>query len=158
MTVSRTPLARTAAVAAAVLLGAAGCETGGLETYPTTATVELPGGDVTVLAGSTVEGASEADPSVRIAGEVRPDGRVEFETLHAGRIVNGAPAGKYKARIILASDDKKVRRLAARAVSPRYMEFSSAGFTFQVPSPDAVVLRVTPPDARQLATLKADKD
>lgn len=117
-----------------LLLSIAGCGPSGPKTYPVSGKLDLPGGDVSPLAGSTVEIASAADPQVRAAGEIMPDGRFELETLHAGQMRSGALQGEYKARIVLADDDRATRQRAAKAVAKKYLSFETSGLTVSVPA------------------------
>lgn len=127
-----------------VVLGLTGCGQSGPRTHPVSGTVVLPGGDVSHLAGSTVELVSEADPAVRASGEVRPDGRFTLETLHEGVIKKGALEGAYRARLVLPDDDPQVKKQAARAIDPRFTQFQTAGLSVTVPAAGDVTLTVAP--------------
>jgi hypothetical protein len=139
---NRTALAATV-MAVMGLLEVAGCS-GGPRTYPVRGKVELAAGDIQVLAGSNVEAALESDPTVRASGVIEPDGSFTLETLHAGAILKGAQEGNYQARIVLSDDDKEIRRQAARALAPRFLQFQTSGLSFQVPTQSGVTLIVAP--------------
>ncbi|MBN9522032.1 hypothetical protein J0H58_26535 [bacterium] len=125
-------------VLAAVFL--AGCSSSeGLR--PVTGTVTGPG-DVAVLAGSAVEIALESDPTVRASGTIEPDGRFTLDSLKDGRVRRGAPAGAYKARIVLGDDDPTLQKKAAKAVPAKYLKFETSGLTVRVPADGAVTLAV----------------
>ena len=94
-------------------VGLAGCSSEPLR--PAGGRVSLSGGDVAVLAGSTVEIALESDPTVRASGTIEPDGRFNLDTLQNGAVRRGAPEGAYKARIILGDDDPALQKKAAKA-------------------------------------------
>jgi hypothetical protein len=122
-----------------------GCGPAGPRTYPVRGRVEATAGDVRPLAGSNVEAALESDPTVRASGVIQPDGRFTLETLHAGVILKGAPAGTYQARIILDDDgDREARRQRRAAVHPRFLQFKTSGLSFQVPADGDVILKVAP--------------
>jgi hypothetical protein len=104
--------------------------------------VSVPGGDVTALAGSTVEAALESDPTVRAAGTIEPDGTFRLETLQAGEVRKGAVAGTYKVRLILTDDDPAARKRAAKAVHPRALKFETSGLALQVPAAGDVTLEL----------------
>jgi hypothetical protein len=112
--------------------------------YPVRGKIELPGGDPAALVGSTIEVASESDPSLRAAGEIQADGGFALETLSEGAMRKGAREGTYRGRIVLADEDAVSHKRAAQAVAPRFLKFESAGLAVQVPPPGEVVLRVAP--------------
>lgn len=120
-----------------------GCGPAGPATYPVSGTLALTGGEVSHLAGSTIEVASDADPTVRAAGEIQPDGRFTLETLHAGAMRRGAREGTYKVRVVLSDDDPATRKRAAKAIAPKYLKFDTSGLTLRVPADDDVTLPVT---------------
>src|SRR5262249_44719977 len=103
-------------LAAALLAAArglvAGCGPRGPQLYPVTIKLVVDGGEVADLAGSTLDAAAEADPTVRASGTIEADGTVVLETLHVGKIRKGAQEGTYQARIVLSDDDTAVRRKA----------------------------------------------
>ena len=138
--------AKNAAVLLALLglWSSAGCGPGGPKTYPVRGKIELAGGNVEHLAGSTIEAALESDTTVRAAGSIEPNGSFTLETLYAGVLRKGALAGNYKARIIPTEDgDAKTKRLARAAVHSRFLQFHS-DLSFQVPAQGEVVLKVAP--------------
>jgi predicted small lipoprotein YifL len=127
-----------------LLAGLAGCGEGGPPVYPVAATVRLAGADVAVLAGSGVEAVREDDPAVRAFGEIGPDGSVRFESLHAGRLRAGAPAGRYAARIVVTDEVSEQRAKAVKAVARRFQDARTSGLVFEVPPAGEVVLAVSP--------------
>src|SRR5262245_39900924 len=122
-----------------------GCGPSGPKTYPVTGRVEVAGGNAAPLAGSNVEAALDSDPTVRASGVIEEDGRFTLETLHAGKILKGAQAGTYKARIVLSDEGERgSRKLARAAVHPRFLQFESSGLRFEVPANGDIVLQVSP--------------
>lgn len=116
-----------------------GCGTRGPRTHTVRGKIELTGADVASLVGSHVEAVSTDDPLLRASGEIREDGRFILQTLHAGRVLDGAPAGSYKVRVILSDDDPARRRQAAKAIARRFLDFEASNLTFDVPSSQEVV-------------------
>jgi hypothetical protein len=127
-----------------LLCGLAGCGSGTPRTYPVTGTVELPGADLNPLSGSHVEAALATDPSVRASGEIQPDGGFMLETLHAGRILKGAPEGTYRVRIVPSDEGRAAGRRRA-ALAPRFLRFETSGLTLQVPPEGTVTLPLSRP-------------
>jgi predicted small lipoprotein YifL len=124
----------------ALALALAGCGASGPKTHPVAGRIDLPGGDVTALAGSTVEVALASDPSVRGFGEIRPDGTFTLQSLRGGELKPGVPEGKYAARVIPNDEDAAARKKAAKAVAPRFLKFETSGLAVQVPPAGEVAL------------------
>jgi hypothetical protein len=135
-----------AVAAAAVAFGAvAGCGSDGPKTYTVRGRVEVAGGGAKHLVGANVEAALDSDPTVRASGVIEPDGTFSLETLHEGKILKGAQAGNYKARIILSDDgDRESKRQQRTAVHPKFFKFETSGLAFQVPTNGDLVLQVSP--------------
>src|SRR5262245_18364121 len=81
-----------------------GCSGQRIKTHPVAGKVELAGGDVAILTGSSIEFRSDADETVRPTGNIDSSGNFTVKTLYQGEILPGAPEGKYKARIILGDE------------------------------------------------------
>jgi len=107
-------------------------------------TVKLVGADVKVLTGSHVEAALISDNSVRASGVIEANGGFKLGTLHAGSVLNGAQAGKYQVRIVLADDDSQNQRRAANAIASRFLDFKTSGLEFDVPSRAGVTIELSP--------------
>lgn len=120
-----------------------GCGSKGPKTHPVVGKIELETGDVADLAGSNIEAASLADPTIRASAEIQSDGSFKLETLHEGVIKKGAIEGEYRVRIILNDDDPKSRKRAAKAIARRFLEFDTSGLLLAAPSKEAVVLRLS---------------
>src|SRR5688572_16890616 len=94
-------LSRGSSIMAALSLCAlAGCSGPSLKTHPISGQVEIKDGDTALLAGSGVELKHETDETLRPSGTFDASGNFTVKTIHKGEIVEGAPEGKYKARII----------------------------------------------------------
>ncbi|HEX3313584.1 MAG TPA: hypothetical protein VHR72_01780 [Gemmataceae bacterium] len=132
-----------ATMIAASLLGVAGCGRSGPATIPVEGRLELAGANIAVLAGSYIEAARVDDPSVRSSGVIEADGTFALETQRGGSIARGAPAGKYQVRILLNDDDRKSHRLAQKTLPTRYLAFQTSGLVIDVPTDDAITLRVS---------------
>jgi hypothetical protein len=132
-----------------------GCGRGGPTTYPVEGRLEFAGADIAVLAGSYIEAARVDDPSARVSGVIESDGTFALETQCAGSIFRGAPAGKYQVRILLNDDDRKARRLVQGTLPTRYLAFQTSGLVLDVPTDDAITLRVSARStARQPASVR----
>lgn len=136
---------RRLAIAGLAALLTAGCGTVGPATHSVTGTVRIDGGDASVLAGGTVEGALEGDNSVRASGEIKPDGSFRLETLQNGAIVAGAREGTFQVRIILPDDDATARKAASKAVPKKYLSFETSGLSFKSPTRAPVTLNLAKP-------------
>ena len=128
----------------AVLIGLvlAGCGGSGIKTHPVVGKIETQSGDITPLAGHTVEVALDTSPEVRASGEIRDDGSFVLETLQGGKVLRGAVPGTYKARIVLSDDDASKRMLAAKTVPPRYLQFEKSGLSVHVPAGENVTFKI----------------
>lgn len=124
-----------------VLFGS-GCDGGGPTMYAVTVKLQVDGGNVADLAGSTLDVAVDGDPLLRSSGTIEPDGTVQLETLHSGKIRKGVQEGQYRVRIILNDDDRETARKAAKAVAPKFLKFESSGLKLSVPGDREVPLTV----------------
>jgi hypothetical protein len=145
MSLARQRLIDTLAVLSAglILAGALGCTKAGPRTHPVAGRVALAGGDVGVLAGHTIEVSLRSNPQIRAAGEIQPDGSFTLQMVQASALREGAAAGEYQARIVLADDDLARRSAAAQALHQRFLQFEKSGLALKVPSEGAVTLTVT---------------
>jgi hypothetical protein len=116
----------------------AGCSGGkAIKTYPVVGKVELKDGDVAILTGSGVELQSETDENLRPMGNIDSTGKFVVKTLYQGEILEGAPEGKYKARIILADpSDEGVPKRKGDPIHKRYLDFNASKLSVAVPSGD----------------------
>lgn len=120
-----------------------GCQGNGPPTYTVKGDLQLEGGDISLLSGGTVEAALESDPTIRAAGEIKPDGSFTLETLQNGAMVKGAREGKFQVRIVLPDDDAKARRLAAKEIAPRFLSFDKSELSLKSPSSGEIKLKVS---------------
>jgi len=117
-----------------------GCASSGVKVYPVKGKVEIKDGDVAILTGSNVELMQESDPLLRPSGKIEADGGFSLQTLHEGKILPGAPEGKYKARIILGDEsDAGVPKRKGDPIHKRFFDFETSGLTVTVPSGDYTV-------------------
>jgi hypothetical protein len=120
-----------------LLVALSGCGASGVKTYPVGGKVEVKDGDVAQLAGSHVELMQESDPDIRPNGKIRPGGSYSLQTQHQGKIVAGAPEGKYKVRIILGDEnDAGVPKRKGDPIHKRFLDFTTSGLSVAVPSGD----------------------
>lgn len=128
----------------ASVLIAAGCGRGGPEMHPVRGDVTLTGGDAGGLAGHHVEVVSESDPAVRASGVITAGGKFELETLHAGEIHKGVPAGRYRVRVLRGEEGDDGKRLPNPPVATRYLKFESSGLRLDVPAEAPVAFALSP--------------
>jgi len=129
------------AVASALsLLFFIGCSSPGIKTHPISGKVEVKDGDVAMLTGSTVQLVHVDDETIRPYGNLDGSGKFTVKTLYKGDVLQGAPAGNYKARISLADEsDEGVPKRPPNLLHPRFLDFDKSGLTFTVPSGDYTV-------------------
>lgn len=90
-----------------------------------------------LLTGSHVELQQEADSNIRPSGKISPTASFTVQTLHGGKILAGAPAGKYKVRIILGDEsDEGVPKRKGDPINKKYYDFATSGLTMSVPGGD----------------------
>ena len=116
----------------------AGCSGGNaIKTYPVVGKVEIKDGDVAILTGSGVELKSESDENLRPIGNIDSTGRFTVKTLYKGELLEGAPEGKYKARIILGDpSDEGVPKRKGDPINKRYLDFDASKLSVTVPGGD----------------------
>ena|SRR6478672_4311852 len=119
-------------ILAAALLG---CGSSSVKTYSVKGKVDVKDGEVSLLAGSHVELMQENEPEIRPNGKIEPGGGFSVQTQHQGKIVAGAPAGKYKVRIVLAdASEEGVPKRKGDPIHKRFFDFETSGLSITVPS------------------------
>jgi len=114
-----------------------GCSKSDIKTVPVQGRVQIKDGDVAILAGSNVELMKEGDELLRPSGKISPDGQFTLQTLYKGKLLAGAPEGKYKARIILGDEsDEGVPKRKGVVIHRRFLDFANSGLSITVPSSD----------------------
>lgn len=82
----------------------------------------------------------EADPQIPPSGEITAGGKFSVETLIQGRVLPGAPEGKYQARLILGDEsDEGVPKRKGNPVHKRYLDFATSGLSLAVPGGEVTV-------------------
>jgi hypothetical protein len=125
-----------------MLLGLVGCGSNGPKTHAIAGRIELQGGDVAQLTGSTLEVSLVSDPTVRGFGEIQPDGSFRLQSLQAGELRTGVLEGRYTARIIPNDEDGESRKRATKAIAPRYLKFETSGLSVESPGSGEIVLSI----------------
>ena len=114
-----------------------GCSRATIKTYPVAGRMQITDGDISLLTGSHVELLNETDVNIRASGKIASGGDFRMETLYQGRIVQGAPEGTYKARIVLADEgDEGVPKRKGEVIHRRYFDFQTSGLSLKVPGGD----------------------
>jgi len=126
------------AAAGLSIISIAGCSGGSsIKTHPVVGKVEIKDGDAAILTGSAVELQSEKDENLRPFGNIDSTGKFVVKTLYRGQLVDGAPEGKYKARINLADpSDEGVPKRKGDPINKKYYDFTASKLTLTVPSGD----------------------
>ena len=123
-----------------LLMALTGCGSASVKTYPVKAKVEVKDGDVALLKGSHVELMHESQPEMHPSGKIQPGGGFVIETLHQGKILPGAPEGKYRVRIILGDEsDEGVPKRKGDPIHKRFLAFETSGLSLTVPSGDYTI-------------------
>ena len=121
-------------IAALSVFALIGCSGPAVKTHPVAGKVEIKDGDSALLAGSGVELQHETDEALRPSGNIDAAGNFLVKTMYKGEVLEGAPEGKYKARIVLADPkDDGVPKRPANLIHPRYLDFDKSGLTVNVP-------------------------
>lgn len=108
-----------------------------IKTYPVSGKIEVKGGDVAILTASSIELKHDTDETLRPIGNIDATGNFSIKTQYKGEILDGAPEGQYKARIVLADPkDDGVPKRKGDPVHRRFLEFASSGVSLKVPSGD----------------------
>jgi hypothetical protein len=119
------------------LLLAVGCSGSAVKTHTVAGKVEIKDGDAAILTASTVELKHETDETIRPYGNIDSSGAFALKTMYKGKLVSGAPSGKYQARIILADPgDQGVPKRKGDPVNKKYYDFATSGLTMSVPGGD----------------------
>lgn len=126
---------RVAVALALVLLAPVGCGKGKPKTHPVQGKVEFVDGRIEDLAESNVEFEQEGEAKVRAYGKIEPDGSFIMQTCHEGRSLPGVPEGRYRARILLLTDEDLSEHAPRRLtpVHPRFLKFETSNLLFTVP-------------------------
>lgn len=142
---------------AALLLVCLACGCGGTPaTYPVRGTIVYQGGDVKLLAASSVICQNQDDPSIQATGEIGEDGSFELQTNFKGKIVPGAVPGGYRAWLSLPSQEGgEAYHFRKSGIDPVFLAGTSP-LVIRVPPEQEVVLNVT--RARPGATLPTGEE
>ena len=90
----------------------------------------------------SIELQSVSDPTLFAFGQLNDRGEFVVESLSKGKIVRGAPAGKYRVRFIIAEDDIDHKRTLGSMIDEKFLSFDSSGWSVEVPG-DGVILELT---------------
>ncbi|HEY2413706.1 MAG TPA: hypothetical protein VGI40_15760 [Pirellulaceae bacterium] len=127
----------SAALSIFSLLLALGCSSSGIKTHTVAGKVEIKDGDAAILTGSTVELKHESDEAIRPYGNIDSNGKFALKTMVKGKLLSGAPTGKYQARIILADpSDEGVPKRNGDPINKKYYDFATSGLTMAIPGGD----------------------
>jgi hypothetical protein len=100
------------------------------------------GGDISAVAGHIIETRLDSDPLVRSSAQIAEDGSFRLQTLHEGKIVDGAAEGTHTARIVLSDDDKAKQAQDAKRLGREHQDFDKSAWKIEVPTPSDPQLSV----------------
>ncbi len=95
------------------------------------------------FAGDTIELRDRDQPTRLAFGQIQPDGSFVVESLIDGKIVSGAPAGKYQARLVISDDDYEHKQRAKKAIPKKFFSFDTSDLLVEVPASD-IQLKLSP--------------
>jgi hypothetical protein len=128
-----------------VPLTLAGCGSNGPRTHAVAGRIELQGGEISQLVGSTLEVALLSEPTTRGFGQIQEDGRFALSSLQAGELRSGVLEGQYAARIIPKDEDIESREQATQTIDAKYLQFESSGLALEVPIQGEVTFSLSAP-------------
>jgi hypothetical protein len=128
-----------------VFLAVTGCGSKGPRTHAVAGRIELHSGEISQLAGSTLEVALLSSPTTRGFGQIQESGRFALSSLQAGELRSGVLEGKYAARIIPNDEDFESREQATKAIDAKYLRFESSGLVLDVPTQSEVTFSLSAP-------------
>jgi len=85
------------------------------------------------FSSDSIELQSVSDPKLVAYGGLSESGEFAIESLVDGKIHRGAPAGKYRVRLLISDDDFEHKTLLSRKIDPKYLSFELSGWTLEVP-------------------------
>ncbi len=121
----------------ALLQLVAGC--GPSNQAPAGGKIVLPATTAFSLAGDTLELRSQSNPTQLAFGQIQADGSFKVESLVDGKVVSGAPVGKYQARLVISDDDYAHKSQAAKAIPKKFLNFDTSAIVVEVPNPSIEV-------------------
>jgi len=130
----------SAVAAVFCLLVVAGCSGQKIKTVPVSGKVEIKDGDVALLTGSYLELKHDSEEALRPGGNIDASGKFIVKTVHEGKVLQGAPEGKYKARIVLGDpSDDGVPKRKGNPIHNRYLAFETSGLSYTIPPVELTV-------------------
>lgn len=96
------------------------------------------------FSADSIELQSVTNPTQFAYGQLTEAGDFAVESLIDGKIVKGAPAGKYRVRFIISDDDIEHKKDLISKVDKRYLNHELSGWNVEVPGSD-IVLELTGP-------------
>jgi len=87
----------------------------------------------------SIELQSVTNPTQFAYGQLAETGDFEVESLSDGKIVKGAPAGKYRVRFVISDDDIEHKKELISKIDKRYLNHELTGWNVEVPGSDIVL-------------------
>jgi|GEM_PF-1818280 hypothetical protein len=92
----------------------------------------------------SIELQSVSNPTQFAYGQLSETGEFSVESLIDGKIVKGAPAGKYRVRFVVSDDDIEHKKELLSKIDKRFFNHELSGWNVDVPATN-VVLELTGP-------------
>ena len=129
-------------IAFGLMVGMAGCS-GQQQPSLTGKVVHKEASDIKFLSDS-IELQSVSNPTQFAYGQLSETGEFSVESLIDGKIVKGAPAGKYRVRFVVSDDDIEHKKELLSKIDKRFFNHELSGWNVDV-SATSVVLELTGP-------------
>lgn len=70
----------------------------------------------------------------RMMGRYQSGSTIEERSLDEGKILQGAKPGEYVARIVIADGDYEHKKVAAKSINKKFLNFETSGLSVKVPT------------------------
>lgn len=91
------------------------------------------------FSADSIELQSVTNPTQFAYGQLTEAGGFAVESLIDGKIVKGAPAGKYRVRFIISDDDIEHKKELISKIDKRFLNHELSGWNVDVPGSDIVL-------------------
>jgi hypothetical protein len=131
--IHRRTFLRRAAAGTAAALGLSGCADKLPPVFPVTGTVVLKGkGDVRRLKDMTLQFQSLTDPEEMPGATIQADGSFTLYCMRGTKVVPGVKEGKYRARIMISTNDYNPDHPPTKLIPQRYLSFKTSPLEYAV--------------------------
>jgi hypothetical protein len=118
----------------AVALGLSGCAAKLPAVFPVTGNVVLKGGkgDVHRLKDMTLQFQSVTDAEEMPGATIQADGSFTLYCLRGKKVVPGVKQGKYRARIMISTNDYNPDHPPTKLIPKRYLSFQTSPLEYEI--------------------------